>query len=162
MLKRPRLLCVQISGNSFKDNIRHEGCRVHDQLMDILLIDWFSSVQFSRSVVSCEFSATCILIQFSSVQSLSRVWFFGTPWISARQVSLSITNSQSSLKLMCIELVMPLSHLILCHPLVLLPLIPPSIRGLFQWVNSSHEVAKVLEFQSQHQSFQWTPRTGLL
>ena len=66
--------------------------------------------------------------QFSSVQLLSRVWLFVTPWIAARQASLSITNSQSSLKLMSIELVMPSSHLILCHPLLLLPPIPPSIR----------------------------------
>ena len=65
---------------------------------------------------------------FSSVQSLSRVQLFATPWIAARQASLSITNSQSSLKLMCIELVMPSSHLILCCPLLLLALIPPSIR----------------------------------
>ena len=60
--------------------------------------------------------------------SLSRVWLFATPWITARQASLSITNSWSSLKLMSIELVMPSSHLTLCHPLLLLPLIPPSIR----------------------------------
>ena len=59
------------------------------------------------------------LFQFSSVQS---------PWMAARQASLSITNSQSSLKLMSIESVMPSSHLILCHPLLLLPPIPPSIR----------------------------------
>ena len=65
---------------------------------------------------------------FSSVQSLSRVRLFVTPWISALQASLSITNSRSSPKLMCIELVMPSSHLILCHPLLLLPPIPPSIR----------------------------------
>ena len=63
----------------------------------------------------------------SSVQSLSRVWLFATPWITARQASLSITNSQSSLKLMCIKSVMPSSHLILCPPLLLLPPIPPSI-----------------------------------
>ena len=67
-------------------------------------------------------------VQFSSVQSLSRVWLFVTPRIAARQASLSITNSRSSLKLMSIESVMPSSHLILCHPLLLLPLIPPSIR----------------------------------
>ena len=67
-------------------------------------------------------------VQFSSVQSLSRVWLFATPWIAARQASLSITNSQSSLKLMSIESVIPSSHLILCCPLLLLPLIPPSIR----------------------------------
>ena len=69
-----------------------------------------------------------VLIQFSSVQSLSRVWLFETPWIAARQASLSITNSQNLLKLMSIESVMPSSHLILCRPLLLLPPIPPSIR----------------------------------
>ena len=68
-------------------------------------------------------------IQFSSVQLLSRVLLFATPWITARQSSLSITNSRSSLSLMSIESVMPSSHLILCRPLLLLPPIPPSIRG---------------------------------
>ena len=66
-------------------------------------------------------------VQFSSVQSLSRVGLFATPWIAARQASLSITNSQSSLKLTSIESVMPSSHLI-CHSLLLLPPILPSIR----------------------------------
>ena len=64
----------------------------------------------------------------SSIQSLKRVWLFVTPWIAARQASLSITSSWSSPKLMSIELVMPSSHLILCHPLLLLPPVPPSIR----------------------------------
>ena len=64
----------------------------------------------------------------SSVQLLSRVWLFATPWIIARQAFLSITNSPSSLKLMSIKLMMPSSHLILCHPLLLLPPIPPSSR----------------------------------
>ena len=68
------------------------------------------------------------LILFSSVQSLSRVRPFVTPWITARQASLSITNSQSSLRLTSIESVMPSSHLLLCHPLLLLPQIPPSIK----------------------------------
>ena len=67
-------------------------------------------------------------IQFSSVQSLSRVQLFVTPWIAAQQASLSITNSRSSLKLMSNESVMPSSHLILCHTLLFLPSIPPSIR----------------------------------
>ena len=66
--------------------------------------------------------------QFSSVQSLSRVWLFATPWIAARQASLSITNSRSSLRLTPIESVMPSSHFILRRPLLLLPPIPPSIR----------------------------------
>ena len=67
-------------------------------------------------------------VQFSSVQSLSRVWLFVTPWIAAHQASLSITNSRSSLRLKSIKSVMPSSHLILWRPLLLLPSIPPSIR----------------------------------
>ena len=69
-----------------------------------------------------------IIHQFSSVQSFSRVQLSATPWIAARQASLSITNTQSSPKLMCIKSVMPSSHLILCRHLLLLPPIPPSIR----------------------------------
>ena len=86
------------------------------------------------------------------MQSLSCVRLLATPWTSARQASLSITNSQSLFKLMSIESVMPSNHLILFHPLLLPPSIFPSI-GLFQWVSSSHQVATVLEFQLQHQSF---------
>ena len=101
--------------------------------------DWWSSVN-SRKVFS--FITIISSVQFSrSVVSNS-----ATPWISARQASLSITNSRSLLRLTSIESVMPSSHFILCRPLLLLPPIPPSI-SLFQWVNSSHEVAKVLEFQ---------------
>ena len=66
-------------------------------------------------------------IQFSSVQSLSHVWLFVTPWTAARQASLFITNSRSPPKPMSIESVMPSNHLILCRPL-LLPPVPPSIR----------------------------------
>ena len=73
-------------------------------------------------------SVKCYSVQFSSVQSLSRVRLFATPWTTARQASLSITNSQSLPKLMSIESVMPSSHLILCRPLLLLPQILPSIR----------------------------------
>ena len=67
-------------------------------------------------------------IQFSSIQSLSYIRLFVTPWIAARQASLSITKSRSSLKLTSNESVMPSRHLILCRPLFLLPPIPPSIR----------------------------------
>ena len=102
------------------------------------------------------------MLQFSSVQSLSHVQLFANPWIAACQASLSVTNSRSSFKLMSIESVMPSSHLILGHPLLLLPPIPPSIRVFSNESNSLHEVAKVLEFQLQHQSFQRTPRTHLL
>ena len=66
--------------------------------------------------------------KFSSVQSLSRVQLFATPWTAALQASLSITNSRSSLRLVSIKSEMPSSHLILCRPLLLLPAIPPRIR----------------------------------
>ena len=70
-------------------------------------------------------------VQFSSVQLLSCVWLFVTPWTAARQTSLSIVNTQSLLKLMSIDLVLPSNHLILCCPL-LLPSILRSIRVVFQ------------------------------
>ena len=96
----------------------------------------------------------------SSVQSLSLIWLFATPWTTPCQASLSITNSRGPPKPMFIESVMPFNHLILCHPLLLLPSIFPSIRVFSN--ESALQLAKVLEFQLQHQSFQWTPRTDLL
>ena len=100
-------------------------------------------------VLDCNF---CI----SSFQSLSRVWLSATPWIAARQAPLSTTNSWSSPRPMSIKSVMPLP-----------PSLPPAPnpsqhQSLFQWVNSSHEVAKVLEFQLQHHSLQRNPRADLL
>ena len=95
------------------------------------------------------------------VQSLSHVWLFATPWTPACQASLSITIFWSLLKLKSIALVMPSNYLILCHHL-LLPSIFPSIRVFSQWVSSSHQVAKVLALQLQHQSFQWIFRIDLL
>ena len=83
---------------------------------------------FLRDLKCHESDLFQIITIFSSVQSLSRVRLFATPWIAARQASLFITNSQSSLKLTSIESVMPSSHLILCRPLLFLPPIPPSIR----------------------------------
>ena len=97
--------------------------------------------------ISVPFVARC-LFQVRSDQLLSHVRLFATPWIAACQASLPITNSQSSLRLMSIESVMPSSHLILCHPLLLLSPNPSQHESLFQWGNSSHEVPKVLEFQS--------------
>ena len=74
-------------------------------------------------------SYTLLISSVNSIQSFSHVWLFVTPWTAERQASLSITNSQSLLKLMSIKLVMPSNHLICCHPLLLLPSIFPSIRG---------------------------------
>ena len=91
-------------------------------------------------------------LQFSSVQSLSRVRLFVTPWIAARQASLSIANSRSSLKLTSIELVTPSSHLILCCPLFLLLPIPPSIR-----VFSNESTLHVRWLKYWSFSFSFTP-----
>ena len=102
----------------------------------------------------------------SSVPSLSRVRLFVTPWTAARQASLSVTNSQSLLKLISVESVMPsILSSMPSHPLSSPS--PPAFnlsqhQGLFSWVGSLHQVAKVSEFQLQNQSFQWTPRTDLL
>ena len=90
---------------------------------------WFHGLQPARLLCLWNFPGNNTgWVQFYSVQLLSRVRLFVTPWIAAHQASLSITNSWSSLKLTSIELVMPSSHLILGRPLLLLPTIPPSIR----------------------------------
>ena len=126
-------------------------------MIDSKVTGWYFGSQHHQPSGS-NWSGVYIL---STIQSLSCVWLFVTPWTAGRQASLSVTNSWSSLKLMCIRLVMPSSHLSLWCPL------SPALnlsqhQGLFQWVSYSHQVAKVLEFQLQHQSFQWTPRTDLL
>ena len=100
-------------------------------------------------------------IQFSSVHLLSRVRLFATPWIAALQASLSITISQSSLRLTSIEPVTPSSHLILSRPLLLLPPIPPSIRvfpmsQLFAWGGQSTGASALVSFLPKN------PRAHLL
>ena len=92
----------------------------------IILFYFFDATQqlYKRVYLALE-----LISIVSSVQSLSRVWLFTTPWTAAHQASLSVTNAQSLLKLMSIVPVMPPNHLILCHPLLLLPSIFPSIRG---------------------------------
>ena len=93
-------------------------------------------------------------------QSLTCVQLFVTPWTATHQASLSLTVSWSLLKLMSIESMMPSNHLILCHSLLLLP--SSFHQDLSQGVGSSHQVAKVLELQLQHQSFQWIFRVDFL
>ena len=102
-------------------------------MLKCVRLSWchFCCTERSREHFSCNCWPPTSLtdaVQFSSVQSLSRVRLFATPWIEAHQASLSITNSRSSLRRTSIESVMPSSHLILCRPLLLLPPIPPSIR----------------------------------
>ena len=114
---------------------------------------------FPSPFLAPEIRPLATLTGLSSVQLLSRVWFFVTLWTAACQASVSITNTLNSLKLMSIKSMMPSNHL--STPL------PPVFslsqhQGLFQWVSSLHQVAKVLELQLQHQSSQWIFRTDFL
>ena len=120
----------------------------HLILCHLLLLSFPASRSFPTSQFFC----------ISSVQSLSHVRLFATPWMAAHQASLSITNSQTHVHWVS-DAVQP------SHPL--LSPSPPAFnlyqhQGLFKWVSSSHQVAKVLELQLQHQFFQWTPGTDLL
>ena len=108
------------------------------------------------------FISLLLNIAAAIVQSLSRVRLFVTPRTAARETSLSFTISRNLNKLVSIESMMPSNHLILCRPLLLLPSIFPSIQGLFKWVSSLHQVAKVLELQLQHPSFQRIVRFDFL
>ena len=117
--------------------------------LSLLLTKIKNILQNFPSLVLLQFVFFIAGLHWASVQSvqlLSRVPLFVTAWIAAHQASLSITNYQGSLKLTSIQSVMPSNSLILCHPLLLLPPIPPRM-SLFHWVNSLHEVVKVLEFQ---------------
>ena len=129
-----------------------------------LLYDWHLLPQVVRSLSPLPgyWSGNGIAQDDSSAQLLSFVWLFATPRTAECQAFLSITNSQSLLKLRSIKLVMPSNHLILCHSLFPLPSILSHHQSLFQWVSSSHQVAKVLELQLQHQSFQWIFSTDFL
>ena len=118
-------------------------------------------VLFLWRILVCLVRPNVIRVQFSSVQSLSRVQLFATPWIAACQASLSITNSRSSLKLMSIKSVMPSRHLILCHPFSSCPQSLPASESfpmsqLFAWGGQSIGVsalALVLPMNTQD----WTP-----
>ena len=98
-----------------------------NQMKKLCMLNGVREIQSGKGKVN-QVPRPWSLHQFSSVQSLSRVRLFETPWIATCQASLSITNSRSSLRLTSIESVMPSSHLILCHPLLLMSPIPPSIR----------------------------------
>ena len=98
----------------------------------------------------------------AAVQLLSCVWLFVASWDAAHQASLSITISQSLFRFMCIESVMLSNHLIRLPSPSSFALILSQHQGLFQWVGSSHQVAKVLELQLQNQSFQWIFRVDFL
>ena len=119
-----------------------EGDIIHHLIYTSQTLTWCPNMQITEQDKHCPCLQGAVIssVQFRSVQSLSRVRLFATPWTAASQASLSMTSVVPS---------------------------PPAPRssqhqGLFKWVNSSHEVAKVQEFQLQHQSFQWTPRIDLL
>ena len=118
-----------------------------------------------RSLKGTEWSSLCCIrplyLFYLSVQSLSHVRDFATPWTVAHQASLSITNSQSLLKLISIESVMPSSHLILCRPLLLLPPIPPSIRVFSNESTLCMRWSKYCSFSispsNEHPGLTWSP-----
>ena len=122
-----------------------------------------NTVSFKLLCLQFKWTAKIIqfIVQFSSVQSLSSVWLFATPWIAAHQASLSITNSWSSLKLMSIESMMWSSHLILCRPLFFCSQSLPAsesfpVSQLFAWGGQSTGVsalASVLTMNTQD----WSP-----
>ena len=135
-------------------------CCYGESALDILIdISWYKSASISLGcTLSLEFlgcrtmwTSHCTEKCFSSVQSLSCVWLFATPWIAAHQTSLSITNSKSSLRLTSIESVMPFSNLILCRPLLLLPQPLPASESfpmsqLFAWGGQSTGVSTLALF----------------
>ena len=127
ILKNPCIPGIKPTWSWFKKHIYTTVFRGSQDYLHF----WYQ-VQIRRFLKPSSGSIICwkgSSVQFSSVQSLSQVWLFATPWIAARQTSLSITNSQSLLKLGdAIKSVMPFNHLILCRSLLLLPSIFPSIR----------------------------------
>ena len=116
-----------------------------------LFFNIFLRVGYGSGFLLCKQWLIDQSVQFSSDQSLSHVWLFATPWIAARQASWSVTNSLSSLRLTSIKSVMPSSHLILCHPLLLLPPIPPSTRVFSNETDDKHYI-----------NFCWTNTAGIL
>ena len=161
------LSCSVVSDSCDSMDCVPPGSSVHG-ILQARILDWVA-ISYSRgssqprdqtyiSRVSCIgkwilYHLGSLKVSLSSVQSLSCVRLFVTPRTAARQASLSITNSQSSLKLTSIESVMPSSHLILCRPLLLLPSIYPSIR-VFSNESALHIKWPKYWFQLQHQSFQ--------
>ena len=125
------IFCLAIkehSGLQKQNILPSQGGKLNNLILGHVQVSWSGSC-VGRYHYDTNF------IQFSSVQSLSHIRLFATPRTAAHQASLSITNSQSPPKPMSIKSVMPSSHLILCHPLLLLPPIPPSI-GVFSKVST--------------------------
>ena len=150
--------------------LRLIGSTVTDKRMvfpiSLLIFPTNSTFSIRVSVVSTADKSVILIYPLMSlksvvVQPLSHVWLFATPWTAARQASLSFTISQSLFKLMSVELVM-LSTSSSSATSFSFAFNLSQHQGLFQWVSSFHQVAKVLELQLQHQSFQWIFRTDFL
>ena len=123
--------CIHMDGTKFK-RFRSQSPFYSSYLVSLFNSshDWFLAFQLRlclKAIIVTSFLHILPKRGYSSVQSLSHVWLFATPWTAACQASLSSTNSQSLLKLMSIESVMPSNHLIFCHPLLLPPSIIPNI-----------------------------------
>ena len=141
-----------VKGTVWSGLFRHfNGCLTVGSFKEKNLI---STIYFSKKTLAEHTVSHSINVV---VQLLSCVWLFGIPWTAACQASLSFTVSWSLLILMSIEAVMLSNHLILCHPLLLLPSLFPSIR-----IFSNDQVVKVLELHLQHQFFYWIFRTDFL
>ena len=137
------------------------GSSIHE-IFQARVLEWIA-ISFSRgsSWPRNRTRVSCIAGRRFTVQLLSHVQIFATPWTAAHQAPLSFTVSWSLLKLMSIESVMPSNHLILCHPLLLLPSIFPSIRVFSSELALCIRWSK-MEIQHQHQSFQWIFRVDFL
>ena len=122
-----------------------------------LLISWLQSpaTLVLSKIMAWAITSDMPSLQFSLVQSLSRVQLFATPWTTARQASLSITNSQSSPKPVSIESMMPSTHLILCHPLLLLPSFFPSLHLSLKLPpsNCRHDTSTQINYKQLKTSF---------
>ena len=155
---------ISMLGSNHHSSSQSQQCGMPIITRDPILPQNKNSLLKSRlRVCTLHQSRGFILFHSIVVQSLSRVRLLWPPWTAPRQASLSFPISQSLLKLMSIQLVMLSNHLILCHPLLLLPSIFPSVRVFsHESVSSLHQLAKVLELQLQHQFFWWIFRVDFL
>ena len=145
MLSRSKCKDVNLRGNQWK--LYTSKSAIKDEFCRLALWPWEHGIPEEMVKLEQKFQGLlCSCLQL-----------FVMSWTAARQASVSFTISRSFLKHISIEWVMLFNHLILCHRLFLLPSVFPSIS-----ISSSHQVAKVLELQLQHQSFQWIFRTDFL
>ena len=140
--------CKDLEGRAFLQVFRHP-----------VFINWNYNA-FPK--ISLSLSSTLVYPFVVVIQLLSHVQLVATPLTAAHQASLSFTISWSLLKLTSVDLVMPSNYLILCCPLLLLPSTFSQHQGLFQCIDSLHQVAKILEVELQHQLFQWIFRANFL